>query len=289
MLRARKQIPRRAREDDFLVLWDDKLSFRPYHTLVLFKYFGSAVVRTHNRSAGGRLNSGIRAQKNMLTPSKDNLGKWCMLLLGSLMTVSAIPKLGGYLTTGSISYAHSRMIPFDLVGPAAALVYGLFFLVGVFLLVAGARGLMASGQSIGRAGLVQAPGPTADTSALRISADRDSVCAGDDGLPHEAAFFVAASSNVPEVLAAAWRACPLAGIAGGKATWLIDVAGPDRCIGVMAEQWRQPKLLIPPETSAADLFKGMAPSLYFRYWCQSDPDEVLEALQSKSPLPARYS
>lgn len=79
----------------------------------------------------------------MSTPAKDNFGKWCMLLLDSLIIVSAIPRLHGYLTTGSISYTHSRMIPFDLVGPDAALVYGLQILVGVFLFVAGVRGLMA--------------------------------------------------------------------------------------------------------------------------------------------------
>lgn len=136
---------------------------------------------------------------------------------------------------------------------------------------------------------MRALGLMSHTSAIRITADRDSVCAGDDCLSHEATFSVAASSNVLEVLAAAWRACPLAGIAGGQATWLIDVAGSNNCIGVMAQQWDQPKLLISPETSAAALFTGAEPSLYFRYWCQSDPDAVLGALQSKALLPARYS
>lgn len=128
-----------------------------------------------------------------------------------------------------------------------------------------------------------------DTPAIRVTADRDSVCAGDDGASHQTAFSIAASCNVLEVLAAAWRACPLAGIAGGQATWLIDVADSENCIGVMAQQWHQPKLLIHPETTAADLFKGVEPSLHFRYWCQSNPDAVLEAIRSKAPLPARYS
>jgi len=128
-----------------------------------------------------------------------------------------------------------------------------------------------------------------DTSAIRIAVDRESVCAGDDCVSHKATFSVAASCNVLDVLDAAWCACPLAGIAGGQATWLIDVAGSGNCIGVMAQQWHQPKLLIQPETSAADLFEDMEPSLYFRYWCQSNPDAVLEAVQSKTPLPARYS
>ncbi|CDF62025.1 hypothetical protein XFF4834R_chr25190 [Xanthomonas citri pv. fuscans] len=128
-----------------------------------------------------------------------------------------------------------------------------------------------------------------ETAVIQITADRDSVCAGDDCDSHRATFSIAASSNVLEVLAAAWRACPLAGIAGGQATWLLDVAGSENCIGVMAQQWHQPRLLIHPETSATDLFKGKEPSLYFRYWCQSNPDAVFESIQTKAPLPGRYS
>lgn len=124
---------------------------------------------------------------------------------------------------------------------------------------------------------------------IQITADRDSVCAGDDCDSHRATFSIAASSNILEVLAAAWHACPLADISEGQATWLIDVAGSESPIGVMAQQWHQPRLLIHPETSAADLFKGKEPSLYFRYCCQSNPDAVLEAIQAKAPLPARYS
>ncbi|MFC3816739.1 hypothetical protein [Lysobacter sp. GCM10012299] len=125
---------------------------------------------------------------------------------------------------------------------------------------------------------------------LAITVDRDSVCAGDDCASHEAAFSIAASCDILEVLAAAWRVCPLASIAGGQATWLIDVIGQLGPIGVMAQQWSAPKLLILPNTSAEDIFKGSKqPSLYFRYWCQSDPDEVLEAIRTHAPLPARYS
>lgn len=128
-----------------------------------------------------------------------------------------------------------------------------------------------------------------ETVVIQITADRDSVCAGDDGDSHQATFSIAASSNLLEVLAAAWRVCPLAGIVGGKATWLLDVASSENCIGVMAQQWHQPRLLIHPETSAIDLFKGKEPSLYFRYWCQSNPDAVFESIQTNATLPARYS
>lgn len=125
---------------------------------------------------------------------------------------------------------------------------------------------------------------------LTVTADRDSVCAGDDVVSHEATFTVASSSNVLEMLAMAWQVCPLAGIAGGQATWLIDVAGHASPIGVMAQQWDLPQLLIPLETRAGDLFKGAEkPAVYFRYWCRSDPDSVLEAIRTNAPMPARYS
>lgn len=122
---------------------------------------------------------------------------------------------------------------------------------------------------------------------LIITAGRDSVCAGDDCLPHMRAFSIAVSCNTLEVLVAAWRACPLALIAGGEATWLIDIVGQQGSIGVMAQQWSAPRLIVPPETSAQDLFKGSEkPSVHFRYWGQSNPDEVFEAVRTNAPLPA---
>jgi hypothetical protein len=108
-------------------------------------------------------------------------------------------------------------------------------------------------------------------------------------MPHEVVFSFSSSSTVLDLLNVAWRACPLAGIAGGQATWLIDVGNSDTCIGVMAQQWSQPKLFIAPDTNASDLFISGEPSLYFRYWCQSDPGAVFDALQSKTPLPNRHS
>jgi hypothetical protein len=127
-----------------------------------------------------------------------------------------------------------------------------------------------------------------DGSTILITVDRGSVCAGDDCESHEATFSIAASSTVLELLAASWRVCPLASISGGQATWLIDVDGSDNCIGVMAQQWNQPNLLISRETTVGDLFRAAKPRLYFRYWCQANPDAVFSALQTNAPLPDRY-
>ena len=125
---------------------------------------------------------------------------------------------------------------------------------------------------------------------LPIKVNRASVCAGDDCDSHEAEFFVSGSLNVIEMLSAAMTACPLASIAGEQATWLIDIDGQDgACIGVMAQQWPTPRLTVPSSTTVADLFSDRKPALYFRYWCQANPDAVFEAVRIGAPLPKRYS
>ena len=75
---------------------------------------------------------------------RDNFGSWCMFLLGSLMASSGSIKVYDYLTGGRIVHRPSRLLPLDLVGSDAALFYGLYFLVGVFLLAAGTRRLRAT-------------------------------------------------------------------------------------------------------------------------------------------------
>lgn len=121
-----------------------------------------------------------------------------------------------------------------------------------------------------------------------VTVDRDSVSAGDDTDPHRTTFRLPPTATVGELLAAAWRACPLASIAGGRATWLIDVGAPAHCIGVMAQQWQAPRLLV-GDVAAATLFAHGTRSVFFRYWAQSDPDAVFEALRSGAPLPDKHA
>ena len=126
-------------------------------------------------------------------------------------------------------------------------------------------------------------------SHLSAVIDRDSVCAGDDCEPHEAKVFVSHDSSVVEFLASALRVSPLASISGGEATWLIDTAGPGNgCIGVIAQQWTAPKLLIPETTTIEALFGEKTPTVFFRYWCQADPEAVFEALKAGRELTSRY-
>ena len=59
------------------------------------------------------------------------------------MASSGFVKLYGFMTTGVIVHRPSSRIPLDLSGSDAALFYVFYFLVGVFLLMAGVRGLRA--------------------------------------------------------------------------------------------------------------------------------------------------
>jgi hypothetical protein len=126
-------------------------------------------------------------------------------------------------------------------------------------------------------------------NALKVTVDRDSVCAGDDCEAHNAAFETSADTTLAEFVQQAARACPLASIAGGQATWLVDTEGDGKgCIGVVAQQWSAPRFLLPESTTVAQHFGTRPPSVYFRYWCQVSPDAVFDALRSNGPLPSRY-
>ncbi len=138
------------------------------------------------------------------------------------------------------------------------------------------------------AALAQSPGvaPIVNALSITVVVDRDSVAAGDDTVSHAATASVPVDSNVIELVAAALRVCPLASISGDKATWLIDVDA--TCIGVIAQQWSRPKLVVAEHTSVTDVFAGKSKTLHFRYWNLADPDAVFEAVRLGRPLPPRY-
>ena len=125
---------------------------------------------------------------------------------------------------------------------------------------------------------------------IELKVDRDSVCAGDDCQSHMAALSVPAETALTEVLNLAQKACSLASIAGGNATWLIDTQGYGKgCVGVVAQQWAEPKLTIEKNITAGQIWNSSKGTLFFRYWCQSNPNAVFEAIKSGGELPPRYS
>jgi hypothetical protein len=119
---------------------------------------------------------------------------------------------------------------------------------------------------------------------------RDSVAAGDDAdAPHEWILAVGPDATVSEVVERVLRAAPgyLASIGGGKATWIIET---DRPIAVVAQQWEEPRYLVPAGAPVWSVVSPAArPHLQARYWCQVEPERVVEALRSGEPLPDRYS
>jgi hypothetical protein len=100
-----------------------------------------------------------------------------------------------------------------------------------------------------------------------ITVDRDSVCAGDDFESHERSFAAPLNASVPELIQLAINACVLAEIAGGNATWIVEAGGYDgKPIAVVAQQWKEPRLLVPETATAEGIFDGHKPKLFFKYW-----------------------
>jgi hypothetical protein len=124
-------------------------------------------------------------------------------------------------------------------------------------------------------------------ASLLITADRDSVCAGDDCESHERAFLAPLQASVETLIQLATHACPLASISGGEATWIVKAGGYDGTpIAVLAQQWPQPRRLT--DDTVQDLFAAHEQRLHFTYWCQASPDAVFDALAAGTALPARH-
>jgi hypothetical protein len=124
---------------------------------------------------------------------------------------------------------------------------------------------------------------------LTIRLDRDSVHAGDDMEPHVELLRVGEEMSIGGLLGQIQKAGFLPSISGGEATWIVkSSADPDRPIGVVAQQWSEPGLLVPSRASLREHFGPSEPSLFFSYWCQANPHLVLAALRDGKALPSRY-
>lgn len=124
---------------------------------------------------------------------------------------------------------------------------------------------------------------------LTIKIDRESVHPADDIYSHEKAVEFPASGTILEFLMLVNQPPYLPGIFGDQATWIVDLHGPgENCLGVVAQQWQQPRLTIPLTTPIADLITSPQSAFFFRYWCQADPEKVFLAIRNHAPLPDRY-
>ncbi|MFZ6638393.1 hypothetical protein ACO0LL_01555 [Undibacterium sp. TC4M20W] len=126
----------------------------------------------------------------------------------------------------------------------------------------------------------QEPRRHAEQIMLHIRIDRDSVHAGDDTVSHAENIAVPANTSLAALLEQIRMARFLPSISGGKATWVIESSGSQiKAIGVLAQQWQEPRVMIDASVGVAQHFAGQQPNLFFRYCCQSDPDTVYTQLQ----------
>jgi len=129
---------------------------------------------------------------------------------------------------------------------------------------------------------------TTDVHQLKIQ--RDSVCMADDmDAPHEDQIVVA-NWSVGTVATTIINRHYLALISGGLATWILRTDDYDGTpIAVIAQQWQDPKFLVPESSSILEMVRDRdSPSAYLQYYCQVDPDCVLSALRNGQPLPDQY-
>jgi hypothetical protein len=110
-----------------------------------------------------------------------------------------------------------------------------------------------------------------------INVDRSSVEVGDDVSPHAMRVDLSESSTIAEAVAYLRQRKFLAPIAGGRATWVLEVNG--RPAAVIAQQWPEPKFAVDPSTSLGSL--GSEVSLMFRYRAQIDPDDLFDTLSAQ--------
>jgi hypothetical protein len=121
---------------------------------------------------------------------------------------------------------------------------------------------------------------------LEVAIARDSVHAGDDLESHATSITLDSSATLRALIEVIQDAGYLPGISGGKATWII--CSSDKPIGVLAQQWPEPKLTVPPESIVDQYFANTEPRLLFKYWCQADPDQVFSHIKSGKEPPSRF-
>jgi hypothetical protein len=123
---------------------------------------------------------------------------------------------------------------------------------------------------------------------LIVHLNRDSVHPGDDLESHASTISVDSSSTIASLLCRL-KSDYLPGIAGGEATWIITSSGDGPSpLGVLAQQWREPKLRVPHTSLIGELLGTIRPSISFEYWCQKDPQLVFERIAAEKEPPSRY-
>jgi hypothetical protein len=119
-----------------------------------------------------------------------------------------------------------------------------------------------------------------------VHIDRDSVHPGDDLESHAAKVEIDSESDIGSMLKDL-QSRYLPSIAGGVATWIVSCSGDGpNPVGVLAQQWQEPRLRVPLETPITQVLGCGRLSVSFEYWCQKDPALVFEKIfAGKKPPP----
>jgi hypothetical protein len=107
-----------------------------------------------------------------------------------------------------------------------------------------------------------------------VKVDRSSVAMGDDARPHAKTLDLPEASTIAEAVAYLRIQKYLAPIAGGRATWVLEVNG--KPAAVIAQQWAEPKFAIDPSDTLGSFGKEV--SLTFKYRAQIDPDDLYDTI-----------
>lgn len=113
---------------------------------------------------------------------------------------------------------------------------------------------------------------------IQVILNRDSVHPGDDVGSH--ATTIDADANMPiGALLLRIQHTYLPRIAGGEATWTVTCSGPAPSpLGVVAQQWTEPRLRVSTNTRISQLFGADGARITFQYRCQENPDFVFSKL-----------
>jgi hypothetical protein len=108
---------------------------------------------------------------------------------------------------------------------------------------------------------------------IKITVTRDSVCAGDDfNPPHEKRYRFQDDELLKSVLQTLQAKYLPNNVSGGKATWTADLIKP---FAVLAQQWKEPELIVDPELTIYEFIKSDMTRIHFSYLAQESPEAVL--------------
>ena len=112
---------------------------------------------------------------------------------------------------------------------------------------------------------------------MKILLTRESVAMGDDAdAPHYREMTVADCTSLQAIIKVILQSRYLATIGGGRATWTVLSRIP---IAIVAQQWAEPKMLVPVPSLSSLNFSDNVLSVHFDYRVQQDPNLVYEEFQ----------